>query len=68
MIKDDESIYEIVGIKDGDVVTYESGTIRQICHDEILDIEGEIKHNNIDDVLKDMDIFSDYKHYAKKIK
>lgn len=63
-----ESIYEIVGVKDGKAIIYKAGTIKQICKDELLDIEGVVNHKDIDDVLRDMDIFSNFTHYARRIK
>ena len=60
--------YEIVGIQEGKKPRiYKSGTIFQICKDECLDEYGFDEHKTIDDVLRDMDCFSRYKHYAKII-
>ena len=62
----DKSIYEIIGIKEnGEIRRYKSGTIKEIEKNEML---NQIKHNNIDDILRDMDCLSDYKHYAKTTK
>lgn len=65
--EEDNNIYEIVGVKDGKAVTYQSGTIEKICDDELLNEYGFEKHDTINDVLRDMDGFGEYKHYAKKL-
>lgn len=60
----EEQVYEIVGINGNKVRVYQSGTIRQIEEDELLD---QMKHETIDDIIRDMDCFSDYKHYYRKV-
>ena len=60
----EEQVYEIVGINGNKVRVYQSGTIGQIEEDELLD---QMKHETIDDIIRDMDCFSDYKHYYRKV-
>lgn len=61
-----EPVYDIIGVReDGKIRKYQSGTIKQIEENEIL---NQMQHKNINDILRDMDCFSDYKHYAKEIK
>ena len=62
-----EPIYEIVGIKGDKVKVYQSGTIKQIEENELLDNDGKVSHETIDDIIRDMDCFSDYNHYYRKV-
>lgn len=62
-----EQIYEIVGIKGDKARIYQSGTIKQIEENELLDNDGKVSHKTIDDIICDMDCFSDYKHYYRKV-
>lgn len=62
-----EDIYEIVGINGDKVRVYKSGTIKQIEEEELLDNDGKVSHDTIDDVIRDMDCFSDCKHYYRKV-
>lgn len=62
-----EQIYEIVGIKGDNIRVYQSGTIKQIEENELLDNDGKVSHETIDDIIRDMDCFSDYKHYYRKV-
>lgn len=62
-----DQIYEIVGIKGDKVRIYQSGTIKQIEENELLDNDGKVSHETIDDIIHDMDCFSDYKHYYRKV-
>lgn len=62
-----EQIYEIVGVKGDKVRIYQSGTIKQIEENELLDNDGKVSHETIDDIIRDMDCFSDYKHYYRKV-
>jgi hypothetical protein len=58
--------YQIVGIQTGkEPRIYKTGTIEEICRDECLNEYGFDKHETINDVLRDMDCFSNYVHYAK---
>ena len=58
-------VYEVIGInKNGKAIVYQSGTIQQIQENEFL---TEIKHRNIESLLKDMDTFSSYTHYAREV-
>lgn len=57
--------YEIVGIQKGkEQRVYKSGTVEEIERDEML---NQMEHKTINDILRDMDCFSDYKHYAKEV-
>lgn len=62
-----QQVYEVVGIKGNEIRIYKSGTIKQIEENELLDNGGKVTHKTIDEIIRDMDIFSDYKHYHRKI-
>lgn len=63
-----KSVYEVIGIdRDNKIIAYKEGTIEEIIDNELLD-DGESVLNSMDDVIKNMDIFSKYTHYYKRIK
>lgn len=58
--------YEIIGINSNNKIKrYAIGTIREIEANEMLD---QVKHNTIEDIIRDLDCFSDYKHFYKEAK
>ena len=59
-------VYEVIGVnKNGNVLVYQSGTIQQIQENECI---TERKHEKIESLLKDMDTFSSYTHYARELR
>lgn len=58
--------YAIIGINSNNKIKrYAIGTIREIEANEMLD---QVKHNTIEDIIRDLDCFSDYKHFYKEAK
>jgi len=66
--KSSNSVYEIVGVTKEKSITYKTGTLKQIIDNELLENSVDIIHETIDDVVRDMDIFSSYKHYYRIVK
>ena len=63
-----EPVYEVIGIdKDNKIIVYKEGTLGEIVDDELLG-DGETEFNTMDDVIKNMDIFSNYMHYYRRVK
>lgn len=61
-----EKVYEIVGVMGGKAITYKAGTIAEIEENELLK-NHDVEHGTIEEIITDMDIFSNYKHYYRII-
>lgn len=60
--------YEMIGInKSGKVIAYKGETVEDFVENELLSVNGERSPVDMDEVVRDMDIFSDYTHYYRPV-